>query len=121
MRSSHRCRLLAAGAGAVALVSAHTANAQLDSSNVPLPNVMLLLDNSGSFEFMIDGSNPEAATNNPIIVNGSPTTLYAACSPTPLSPAPGNTYGSSSPAVGTVAGSVPNRWGTAVQALTGTI
>jgi type IV pilus assembly protein PilY1 len=65
------------------------ANAQLGAANVPLPNVLLLLDTSGSFENMIDGNTPETAGEN------------GTCTP------------------GTQ--SVPNRWGTAVQALTGNI
>src|SRR6202044_2228223 len=57
----------------------------------PLPNVMILLDTSGSFERMIDGSLPEANANggNNACQFGIQTT--------------------------------PNRWGTALQALTGDI
>ena len=84
------------GVGSLVLASGEPAFAQIGSSNVPLPNVMLLLDTSGSFEKMIDGTDPEAPANNPPL---SLTT--AAC--TPGMP------------------SLPNRWGVAVQALTGSI
>jgi type IV pilus assembly protein PilY1 len=88
------------------------ADAQVGSANVPLPNVMLLLDTSGSFEHMIDGSNPEDTTagpfnTNPTGNNDSVHHLYANCET--AANAPGGPY----PAL-------PNRWGIAVQALTGT-
>jgi type IV pilus assembly protein PilY1 len=75
-------------AGASFLVSAK-ASAQLGAANVPLPNVLIVLDTSGSFELMIDGNTPESPGENGTCVPG--------------------------------AQSVPNRWGTAVQALTGDI
>ncbi len=80
--------------GAVALAAAtffvsERANAQLGAANVPLPNVLVLLDTSGSFEYMIDGNTPETAGENGTCVPGSQ--------------------------------SIPNRWGVAVQALTGNI
>src|SRR3984957_19681056 len=71
-----------------ALVS-RSASAQLGAANVPLPNVLLLLDTSGSFEYMIDGNPPETLGEG----------------------------GTCNPGVQ----SVPNRWGVAVQALTGNI
>src|ERR1700722_16559287 len=80
---------LGACALAATLLLSKNANAQLGAANVPLPNVLLLLDTSGSFENMIDGNTPETAGEN------------GTCTP------------------GTQ--SVPNRWGTAVQALTGNI
>jgi type IV pilus assembly protein PilY1 len=78
------CALLA-----TTLLLSKDANAQLGTANVPLPNVLILLDTSGSFENMIDGNTPETALENGTCVPGTQ--------------------------------SVPNRWGTAVQALTGNI
>jgi type IV pilus assembly protein PilY1 len=75
--------------GLTTLLVAGSANAQLGTSNVPLPNVLLLQDTSGSFEYMIDGNLPEAAGEGGTCVPGS--------------------------------ASNPNRWGVAVQALTGNI
>jgi type IV pilus assembly protein PilY1 len=71
------------------LLVSESANAQLGAANVPLPNVLILLDTSGSFEYMIDGNTPETLGEN----------------------------GTCNPGVQ----SVPNRWGVAVQALTGNI
>ena len=76
------------------LVWAASANAQPLDTAPPLPNVLLLLDTSGSMEKMIDGTDPELAANNPM---------------------PGLTYGAACNATQ----SAPNRWGIAVQALTG--
>jgi len=98
--------------GGLALVSM-PARAQVGSANVPLPNVMLLLDTSGSFEHMIDGTNPE--DTGPTAIN--PNLTY------------GNNNTSVSPpllancelAAAAGVAAVPNRWGVAVQALTGTI
>jgi type IV pilus assembly protein PilY1 len=89
------------------------ADAQVGSANVPLPNVMLLLDTSGSFEHMIDGSNPEDTTAGPynasVTGNNNPVTnMYANCETA------WNTAGGPYSAL-------PNRWGVAVQALTGTV
>ena len=84
--------------GAICVVG-RSADAQISSSSVPLPNVLLLLDTSGSFEYMIDGSNPEDPVNNPV---GGP---YAQCES----------------AWNAAQAAVPNRWGIAVQALTGTV
>jgi type IV pilus assembly protein PilY1 len=69
---------------------------QLDT-NPPLPNVMLLIDNSGSMERMIDGTLPESTTQN--TCNCDATT--GACN------------WSAQPS--------PNRWGIMLQALTGTL
>jgi type IV pilus assembly protein PilY1 len=81
---------LGACAFAATLFLPRNADAQsLGAANVPLPNVLLLLDTSGSFENMIDGNTPETAGENGTCVPGS--------------------------------ASIPNRWGTAVQALTGSI
>src|ERR1700685_4329616 len=79
----------------VTLFVPERANPQLGSAQVPLPNFLLLLDTSGSFELMIDGNTPETLGEG-----GTPTTT-AECVP------------------GTQ--SNPNRWGVAVQALTGSI
>lgn len=51
--------LLVPALGAVALAPT-LAHAQLLDAEPPLPNVMLLLDTSGSMEHMIDGTTPEA-------------------------------------------------------------
>jgi type IV pilus assembly protein PilY1 len=77
------------GAALAAVLWTGDAEAQLGAANVPLPNVLLLQDTSGSFELMIDGNTPETAGEG------------GTCSP------------------GTQ--SNPNRWGVAVQALTGNI
>jgi type IV pilus assembly protein PilY1 len=71
-----------------------SASAQPVDTNPPLPNVLILLDTAGSMEKMIDGTNPEDAVNNPSGLAG------ARCN-------------------ATGAAVTPNRWGTAVQALTG--
>jgi hypothetical protein len=42
------------------------ASAQPIDTAPPLPNVMLLVDTSGSMEKMMDGSDPEATANNPM-------------------------------------------------------
>jgi type IV pilus assembly protein PilY1 len=102
--------LLGTGAAAIAFLGGRHAEAQLGSTNTPLPDVLLLVDNSGSFEHMIDGSNPEDAPNNPIVSNGI--NLYAEC-------LAGNAAPPASWA--DVQGTIPNRWGNMVQALTGSI
>ncbi len=103
---------LALGVIAAFVAVAGSANAQVGSANVPLPNVMLLLDTSGSFEHMIDGSNPEDTTAGPFNTNA-----YG-----------NNNYGVSPPQLGNceaawAAGvpALPNRWGHVMQALTGTV
>src|SRR5579871_2818401 len=102
MRSRLGWPLGALACAATFFVSAG-ANAQLGSSNVPMPNVLLLLDTSGSFEYMIDGKLPEApGENGTCCVGGA-----VGCGAT--NGFPGTTE------------SVPNRWGVAVQALTGNI
>jgi type IV pilus assembly protein PilY1 len=89
MRRTHA--LVALGAIAAAAVVPRSARAQAVDENPPLPNVMILLDTSGSFERMIDGSLPEANANggNNACQFGVQTTA--------------------------------NRWGTTMQALTGDI
>jgi type IV pilus assembly protein PilY1 len=87
--------------GLTTLLVAESANAQLGTANVPLPNVLLLQDTSGSFEYMIDGNLPEVAGEGGTCCVGQP--VSATCP-----------QGSSTP-------TNPNRWGVAVQALTGNI
>jgi type IV pilus assembly protein PilY1 len=99
-RSPHRSRVLRArrrfpltrlvGAAAVAftLAQPQQADAQQLDVNPPLPNVMILLDTSGSMEKMISGADPSsspASTCNPGVASS------------------------------------PNRWGVALQALTGDV
>jgi type IV pilus assembly protein PilY1 len=54
----------AAAAGAALLGATARAEAQQIDTNPPLPNVLLMLDNSGSMERMIDGSLPEVNAAN---------------------------------------------------------
>ena len=56
-----------ASALALASGSARAQSGQVDT-NPPLPNVMLLIDNSGSMEYMIDGNLPE---NDPVSGGGT--------------------------------------------------
>jgi type IV pilus assembly protein PilY1 len=93
---------LALGVLAALVAASGSADAQVGSANVPLPNVLLLLDTSGSFEHMIDGSNPEDPSNNNTSV--VPPQL-ANCE---------QAWQKGVPAV-------PNRWGHMMQALTGTV
>lgn len=79
---------LALGAFGASLLSAHVSRAQQTDVNPPLPNVMLLLDSSGSMEMMADGTDPDANSASKCTIGTS---------------------------------SLANRWGTAVQALTGEI
>src|SRR5262252_4046265 len=62
MRTKAKTALVLASAGAVCFVS-RGVRAQIDV-NPPLPNVLLLVDNSGSMENMIDGRTPEASGNS---------------------------------------------------------
>jgi type IV pilus assembly protein PilY1 len=89
-------RLWAALAGAACLALPAQARAQQTDTNPPVPNVLLLLDNSGSMERMIDGTVPEASGN---ACNVDPTTGALI----PMATAP-----------------QPNRWGLLLKALTGT-
>jgi type IV pilus assembly protein PilY1 len=91
----HR-NVAAASAGIALLASASSGRAQLQlDTNPPAPNVMLLLDNSGSMERMIDSNLPE--------IDGNP------CN-----------YDMNGKAIPTAVPPQPNRWGTVIQALTGT-
>ena len=85
--------VLAAGAAA-ALTSAGPARAQQIDVNPVLPNVVFLLDTSGSMELMADGTDPDAAPASACKIR------------------PGFTGDATS---------VPNRWGSAIQSLTGSI
>jgi type IV pilus assembly protein PilY1 len=89
MRRFHKS-LLVTSAALVAGLSGGSALAQSDI-NPPLPNVMLLVDTSGSMENMANDKPPEDKINNP----------GAACSPGVATPA--------------------NKWATLVQVLTGDI
>ena len=59
----HPTQVAAASAGVALLVTASRARAQQIDTNPPLPNVLLLIDNSGSMERMIDGNTPETDGN----------------------------------------------------------
>src|SRR5689334_20171153 len=59
MMRSVRSLLSSFAALTAVLAASATADAQLDV-NPPLPNVMLLIDTSGSMENMIDGNSPES-------------------------------------------------------------
>ncbi len=83
-----------AGVALLAVASSARAQTQLDT-NPPAPNVLILLDNSGSMERMIDGRIPEASGN--------------ACN-----------YDLNGQAIPAAAPPTANRWGTVIQALTGT-
>ncbi len=76
MRTLTQCRprSIAAVSVAVALMAAAGgARAQQTDTNPPLPNVLLLIDNSGSMERMIDGNTPETdpSTATPPTSNGT--------------------------------------------------
>lgn len=90
--------LLAASAGALAARDAHAQAAGLVAK--PLPNVLLLVDTSGSMERMADGSLPRE-NRDPATGAVLTTAVKNACVP------------------GTA--SNPNRWGMLVQALTGNL
>jgi len=105
-RSQHRvlAAIAAVGLGPLVVLAATSpAHAQIaGTTNRPLPNVLLLVDTSGSMERMPDNSLPSAnrnPTDGTTIVPAPPTVLGNACSPG----VPSN----------------PNRWGMLVQALTG--
>jgi type IV pilus assembly protein PilY1 len=63
-RPPRLCRLLAGAVGTAVLVASQSAFAQADL-NPPLPNVLLLVDTSGSMEFKVDGSPPVCTPNLP--------------------------------------------------------
>lgn len=81
------------------------ARAQQTDVNPPLPNALILLDTSGSMEKMIDGNDPGGLGQG---AGNACTYKYDSA---------GNLITVGNPATG----SAPNRWGVAVQALTGDI
>lgn len=95
-------RLLALGVVPLALVLARgSAQAQIaGTTNRPLPNVLLLVDTSGSMERMPDNSLP-SANRDPVTGGTLAAAPYNACTPG----VPSN----------------PNRWGMLLQALTGNL
>src|SRR6202142_886381 len=95
MRMTIGRRLAPAPVAAALVLAAANAGAQQVDVNPPLPNVLLLIDNSGSMERMIDGTLPESTPQN-------------ACN---CDPASGACNWAAQPA--------PNRWGVMVQSLTG--
>jgi type IV pilus assembly protein PilY1 len=64
----HLHRLLAGAAGAAAFAVSPAARAQADLSP-PLPDVLLLVDTSGSMEFKTDGSAPTCNAGQPNLLN----------------------------------------------------
>ena len=98
MRSTSLRTLAAITLAGAPLVVPTAARAQQIDTNPPLPNVLLLVDNSGSMERMIDGTTPEANPAN--ACNCDPTTGVCNFNTQPAS---------------------PNRWGVLLQALTGTL
>ncbi len=88
-------------AASAVLVCASGARAQVDV-NPPLPNVLILLDTSGSMENMLDGNTPESEG--------------ATCAFSYT----GNNIGNVTVnPVAAALGTTPNRWGVEMQALTG--
>jgi type IV pilus assembly protein PilY1 len=97
MRSCLRKSILFFGA----TLASVTARAQVDV-NPPLPNVVILLDTSGSMENMLDGNTPESESAQcALTYTGNTVTVV---DPTALAN-----------------GTSPNRWGIAVQSLTGSM
>ena len=89
--------LVAASAALIVLSATGSAHAQQVDTNPPLPNVLILLDNSGSMERMIDGTLPESSAAN-----------QCNCDPTS-----GSCNWSAQPS--------PNRFGLVQQAFAGTL
>jgi type IV pilus assembly protein PilY1 len=110
MRNRTARPLALAGAPLLALLmAADTARAQQVDTNPPLPNVMLLIDNSGSMERMINGNTPETDPN-PNTPSGT-----NACN------CKGNGPDNSPTCDWTDTGPNPNRWNILQQALTGSL
>ena len=95
MRMTIARRFVAASAAAALVLAGGSAHAQQIDINPPLPNVLLLIDNSGSMERMIDGTLPEGAAQNSCNCDA----VSGACNWNAQPP--------------------PNRWGVMVQSLTG--
>jgi type IV pilus assembly protein PilY1 len=111
-------RSFAAGSAAVALMAAAGgARAQQTDTNPPLPNVLLLIDNSGSMERMIDGSTPETdpSTSTPKTSSGFNGCACQDQGPGKAPLCPDWTKGN------TVSAPVANRWNTVQTALTGSL
>lgn len=108
-RSTRRSVVGALSAFALATLASAPAHAQQVDTNPPLPNVLLLLDNSGSMERMIDGNTPETDSNTQTASGTN------ACNCTDNGPgtAPTCNWTATAPA--------PNRWNTVQQALTGSL
>lgn len=98
--------LLVAATGA-GLFAPRTSRAQQIDVNPPLPNTLILLDTSGSMEMMLDGNPPESEGQ----------ACYWKYSGTSVIKNPAQTNSLVTPATGTT----PNRWGIAVQSLTGDV
>jgi type IV pilus assembly protein PilY1 len=96
-------RSLTVASVGLAVFSAPAARAQQTDTNPPLPNVLLLLDNSGSMERMIDGTLPEDTPKN-----------NCNCTEIPGNPPAATCIWAAQPAS-------PNRWGVLTQALTGSL
>jgi type IV pilus assembly protein PilY1 len=98
------------GAPLLALLFAtDTARAQQIDTNPPLPNVMLLIDNSGSMERMINGNTPENDPN-PATPSG---TNKCNCWGNGPDRSPTCNFTATAPS--------PNRWNTLQQSLTGSL
>lgn len=107
--SSSFAPLALAGAPLLALLFAtDTARAQQVDTNPPLPNVMLLVDNSGSMERMINGNPPESDAN----ANTPSGTNKCNCSPNGPDAVATCDWTHTAPSA--------NRWNTLQMALTGT-
>ena len=98
--------------------SAGSASAQQIDTNPPLPNVLLLVDNSGSMERMIDGNTPETDANPLNCVDNGPNraATCAAWTGTPAPAPPRRTAGASSRRRST--GSLPNGYNCVAMART---
>ncbi len=68
MRRTHKL-LIGSASGAAALLSTGVAGAQLSDLQQPLPNVLLILDTSGSMEYKADGTLPLASECQPLDAN----------------------------------------------------
>jgi type IV pilus assembly protein PilY1 len=101
---------LAAASTIALVVWSATAAAQQVDTNPPLPNVLLLVDNSGSMERMIDGNTPETDPSS------ATTSGTNACNCTDNGPG-------TAPTCSWATGAIPtaNRWTTVQQAFTGSL
>ncbi|MGH7297474.1 MAG: hypothetical protein ACRELB_21235 [Polyangiaceae bacterium] len=95
----------AAAVATLAVLASGAARAQQLDTNPPLPNVLLLVDNSGSMEYMVDGKTPEADGNSCNCTDQGPG-QPALC--------PGWSSATSTPPA-------PNRWGIVQTAMTGSL